>query len=157
MATRLAVGDTAPDFTLPAADGSTVTLSDLRGGRVVVYFYPAAGTPGCTTQACDFRDSIASLQGAGYTVIGVSRDEPAKLKRFQERDALSFELLSDPDHAVHTTYGVWGEKMNYGKVVEGVIRSTFVIDEQGVITLAQYNVKATGHVARLRKALGLAA
>ncbi len=155
MTTRLEPGTPAPDFSLLDQDGRSVSLADLRGRKVILYFYPAAMTPGCTTQACDFRDSIASLQGAGYTVIGVSRDEPAKLKRFQERDALSFELLSDPDHAVHTRYGVWGEKMNYGKVVEGVIRSTFVIDEQGVITLAQYNVKATGHVARLRKALGL--
>ena len=155
MTKRLEPGTPAPDFSLLDQDGRSVSLADLRGRKVILYFYPAAMTPGCTTQACDFRDSIASLQGAGYTVIGVSRDEPAKLKRFQERDALSFELLSDPDHAVHTTYGVWGEKMNYGKVVEGVIRSTFVIDEQGVITLAQYNVKATGHVARLRKALGL--
>jgi len=156
VTTRLEPGTPAPDFSLLDQDGRSVSLADLRGRKVILYFYPAAMTPGCTTQACDFRDSIASLQGAGYTVIGVSRDEPAKLKRFQERDALSFELLSDPDHAVHTRYGVCGEKMNYGKVVEGVIRSTFVIDEQGVITLAQYNVKATGHVARLRKALGLA-
>ena len=157
MTKRLEPGTPAPDFSLLDQDGRSVSLADLRGRKVILYFYPAAMTPGCTTQACDFRDSIASLQGAGYTVIGVSRDEPAKLKRFQERDGLSFALLSDPDHAVHTRYGVWGEKMNYGKVVEGVIRSTFVIDEQGVITLAQYNVKATGHVARLRKALGLAA
>ena len=155
MTTRLEPGTPAPDFSLLDQDGRSVSLADLRGRKVILYFYPAAMTPGCTTQACDFRDSIASLQGAGYTVIGVSRDEPAKLKRFQERDALSFELLSDPDHAVHTTYGVWGEKMNYGKVVEGVIRSTFVIDEQGTISAAQYNVKATGHVARLRKMLGI--
>lgn len=153
--TRLEPGTPAPDFTLLDQDGTGVSLSDLRGKKVILYFYPAAMTPGCTTQACDFRDSISSLQGAGYTVVGVSRDEPAKLKKFQERDGLTFELLSDPDHAVHTAYGVWGEKMNYGKVVEGVIRSTFVIDEQGVIELAQYNVKATGHVARLRKALGV--
>jgi peroxiredoxin Q/BCP len=153
--TRLEPGTPAPDFTLLDQDGTSVSLSDLRGKKVTLYFYPAAMTPGCTTQACDFRDSISSLQGAGYTVVGVSRDAAAKLKKFQERDGLTFELLSDPDHAVHTAYGVWGEKMNYGKVVEGVIRSTFVIDEQGVITLAQYNVKATGHVARLRKALGL--
>jgi peroxiredoxin Q/BCP len=157
VTTRLEPGTPAPDFSLLDQDGRSVSLADLRGRKVILYFYPAAMTPGCTTQACDFRDSIASLQGAGYTVIGVSRDEPAKLKRFQERDALSFELLSDPDHAVHSAYGVWGEKMNYGKVVEGVVRSTFVIDEQGVLALAQYNVKATGHVARLRKALGLTA
>lgn len=155
MTTRLEPGTTAPDFSLLNQDGESVSLADLRGEKVILYFYPAAMTPGCTTQACDFRDSISSLQGAGYTVIGVSRDEPAKLASFRERDGLTFELLSDPDHAVHTAYGVWGEKMNYGKVVEGVIRSTFVIDEHGVITLAQYNVKATGHVARLRKTLGI--
>ena len=155
MTTRLEPGTPAPDFSLLNQDGESVSLTDLRGEKVILYFYPAAMTPGCTTQACDFRDSISSLQGAGYTVVGVSRDEPAKLASFRERDGLTFELLSDPDHAVHTAYGVWGEKMNYGKVVEGVIRSTFVIDEQGVITLAQYNVKATGHVARLRKTLGI--
>ena len=155
MTTRLEPGTPAPDFSLLNQVGESVSLADLRGEKVILYFYPAAMTPGCTTQACDFRDSISSLQGAGYTVVGVSRDEPAKLASFRERDGLTFELLSDPDHAVHTAYGVWGEKMNYGKVVEGVIRSTFVIDEHGVITLAQYNVKATGHVARLRKALGV--
>lgn len=153
--TRLEPGTPAPDFALTDQDGASVSLTDLRGQKVILYFYPAAMTPGCTTQACDFRDSISSLQGAGYTVIGVSRDQPAKLREFRERDALTFTLLSDPDHAVHTAYGVWGEKMNYGKVIEGVIRSTFVIDEQGVIELAQYNVKATGHVARLRKTLGV--
>ena len=154
-AERLEPGTTAPDFTLLDQDGTPVHLADLRGGKVVLYFYPAAMTPGCTTQACDFRDSIASLQGAGYRVIGISRDEPDTLAEFRDRDALPFTLLSDPDHAVHTAYGVWGEKMNYGKVVEGVIRSTFVLDEQGAVTLAQYNVKATGHVARLRKSLGI--
>ena len=152
---RLEPGTPAPAFTLLDQDGRSVSLSDLRGQKVILYFYPAAMTPGCTTQACDFRDSISSLQGAGYTVVGVSRDTPEKLREFRERDGLTFSLLSDPDHAVHTAYGVWGEKMNYGKVIEGVIRSTFVIDEQGVIELAQYNVKATGHVARLRKALGV--
>jgi peroxiredoxin Q/BCP len=152
---RLDTGNAAPDFTLLDQDGSTVHLSDLRGQKAILYFYPAAMTPGCTTQACDFRDSISSLQGAGYRVIGVSRDEPAKLAEFRERDGLTFTLLSDPDHAVHTAYGAWGEKMNYGKTVEGVLRSTFVLDEQGVIALAQYNVKATGHVARLRKLLGI--
>ena len=152
---RLEPGTPSPAFTLLDQDGRSVSLSDLRGQKVILYFYPAAMTPGCTTQACDFRDSISSLQGAGYTVVGVSRDTPEKLREFRERDGLTFTLLSDPDHAVHTAYGVWGEKMNYGKVVEGVIRSTFVIDEQGVIELAQYNVKATGHVARLRKALGV--
>lgn len=152
---RLEPGTAAPDFTLQDQDDSPVSLSDLRGQKTILYFYPAAMTPGCTTQACDFRDSIASLQGAGYHVIGISRDEPAKLAQFRERDALPFTLLSDPDHAVHTAYGVWGEKMNYGKVIEGVIRSTFVLDENGTITHAQYNVKATGHVARLRKTLDI--
>ena len=152
---RLEPGTPAPDFTLQDQDGTAVSLNDLSGQKTILYFYPAAMTPGCTTQACDFRDSISSLQSAGYRVIGISRDEPAKLAEFSERDGLAFTLLSDPDHAVHSAYGVWGEKMNYGKVVEGVIRSTFVIDEEGVITLAQYNVKATGHVARLRKTLGI--
>ena len=155
MTVRLEPGTAAPDFALLDQDDGTVRLADLRGEKVVLYFYPAAMTPGCTTQACDFRDSISSLQGAGYRVIGISRDEPAKLAEFRDRDGLTFTLLSDPDHAVHTAYGVWGEKMNYGKVVEGVIRSTFVLDEQGVIELALYNVKATGHVARLRKLLGI--
>lgn len=152
---RLEPGTPAPDFTLLDQDGSPVRLADLRGTKTVLYFYPAAMTPGCTTQACDFRDSIASLEGAGYRVLGVSRDEPAKLSTFRERDALPFTLLSDPDHSVHMAYGAWGEKMNYGKVIEGVIRSTFVIDENGLITVAQHNVKATGHVARLRKTLGI--
>ncbi|WP_105567078.1 thioredoxin-dependent thiol peroxidase [Microbacterium halophytorum] len=155
MTERLAEGTPAPDFTLRNQDGETVSLADFRGEKVVLYFYPAAMTPGCTTQACDFRDSIASLAGAGYTVLGVSRDEPARLKQFAERDGLTFPLLSDPDHAVHDAYATWGEKMNYGKVIEGVIRSTFVIDEQGAIDKALYNVKATGHVARLRKQLGI--
>ena len=152
---RLEPGSTAPDFTLLDHDGAPVSLGDLRGHKTILYFYPAAMTPGCTTQACDFRDSISSLQSAGYAVVGVSRDEPAKLKRFRERDGLTFPLLSDPDHAVHEAYGVWGEKKNYGKVVQGVIRSTFVLDENGVVVQALYNVKATGHVARLRTLLGV--
>lgn len=155
MTQRLEAGTPAPDFTLLDQDGTSVSLSDLRGEKTVLYFYPAAMTPGCTTQACDFRDSISSLQGAGYRVIGISRDEPKKLATFRERDGLTFTLLSDPDHAVHSAYGAWGEKVNYGKVIEGVIRSTFVIDEDGVIAHALYNVKATGHVARLRKLLGV--
>ena len=155
MTERLETGTAAPDFTLLDQDGNTVRLADLRGTKTVLYFYPAAMTPGCTTEACDFRDSISSLQGARYQVVGVSRDEPAKLAAFRDRDGLTFPLLSDPDHAVHESYGAWGEKMNYGKLVEGVIRSTFVLDEDGVITSAQYNVKATGHVARLRKQLGI--
>lgn len=155
MTTRLQPGDPAPDFTLPTDDGRTVTLSDLRGRRVIVYFYPAAMTPGCTKQACDFSDSLDRLQAEGFDVLGISPDQPEKLAKFRERDGLGITLLSDPDKQVLGAYGAFGEKKLYGKVVEGVIRSTFVIDEQGVITLAQYNVKATGHVARLRKALGL--
>jgi peroxiredoxin Q/BCP len=155
--TILEAGQAAPDFTLLDQDEHPVSLSDFRGRRVIVYFYPAAQTPGCTTQACDFRDSLASLQGAGYTVLGVSRDTPEKLRAFRESDGLTFPLLSDPDHAVHEAYGAWGEKQNYGKTVTGVLRSTFVLDEEGRIVEAQYNVKATGHVARLRKALGLTA
>lgn len=155
MTQRLEPGNTAPDFSLLDQDGTRISLADLRGEKVVLYFYPAAMTPGCTTQACDFRDSIGSLQGAGYRVIGISRDEPSTLAEFRERDGLTFTLLSDPDHAVHSAYGVWGEKMNYGKVIEGVIRSTFVLNADGVIDIALYNVKATGHVARIRKLLGV--
>lgn len=153
--TTPAPGTAAPDFTLDDQDGTPVSLHDQRGTRVILYFYPAAITPGCTTEACDFRDSLGSLQGAGYRVIGVSRDTLAKLREFRERDGLTFPLLSDPDHAVHEAYGAWGEKMNYGKKIEGVIRSTFVIDEDGVIVQALHNVKATGHVARLRALLGV--
>ncbi|CAN5270907.1 thioredoxin-dependent thiol peroxidase [soil metagenome] len=154
---RLEAGQTAPDFTLDDQNGEPVTLSDLRGQRVILYFYPEALTPGCTTQACDFRDNLGSLTGAGYRVIGVSRDAVAKLRKFADQDALAFPLLSDPDHRIHDLYGTFGEKSLYGKTVMGVIRSTFVLDEQGVITLALYNSKATGHVAMLRKKLGLAA
>jgi len=153
---RLSPGDDAPDFTLTADDGSTVTLSELRGRKVIVYFYPAAMTPGCTKQACDFTDSIDSLRGAGYEVLGISPDKPEKLAKFRERDALTITLLSDPDRSVMTSYGAFGEKKLYGKVVEGVIRSTFVVDEDGKVEVAQYNVKATGHVAKLRRDLGLA-
>ncbi|MGW9113906.1 thioredoxin-dependent thiol peroxidase [Microbacterium sp. NPDC055683] len=155
MTTRLEPGTAAPDFTLADQDGERVSLADLRGRRVVVYFYPEALTVGCAKQACDFRDSLGSLEGAGYTVIGISRDEPEKLRRFRERDGLTFTLLSDPDHAVHEAYGTWGEKNSYGRIVEGVIRSTFVLDEDGVVEKALYNVKATGHVARLRRELGI--
>jgi thioredoxin-dependent peroxiredoxin len=152
---RLSPGDQAPDFTLPSDTGEDVTLSDLRGRKVIVYFYPNAMTPGCTTQACDFSDNIASLKGAGYEVIGISPNEPAKLAKFRERDGLTFTLLSDADKAVMTAYSAFGEKKLYGKLVTGVIRSTFVLDEDGRITHAQYNVKATGHVAKLRRDLGL--
>ena len=152
---RLSPGDVAPDFTLSTDTGERVSLADHRGRKVIVYFYPAAMTPGCTTQACDFTDSLASLQGSGYDVLGISPDEPAKLAKFRERDHLTITLLSDPDRSVMTAYGAFGEKKMYGKTVEGVIRSTFVIDEEGRVELAQYNVKATGHVAKLRRELGL--
>src|SRR3712207_5616174 len=128
MTTRLEPGDPAPDFTLPTADGGRLALSDLRGRRVVLYAYPAAMTPGCTTQACDFRDSLDSLKAAGVEVVGISPDEPAKLARFREKEGLTFPLVSDPDKAVLTAYGAYGEKQNYGRTVQGVIRSTFVID-----------------------------
>lgn len=155
MTTRLEAGDAAPDFTLTAADGSTVSLADYRGQNVILYFYPKADTPGCTTQACDFRDSLASLQGAGYQVLGVSPDPVSALTKFTESQDLTFPLLSDEDHAAAEAYGAWGEKKNYGKVSEGLIRSTVVLDQDGKVQLAQYNVKATGHVARLREKLGV--
>ena len=155
QADRLDRGDQAPDFTLDTDTGEQVALSDLRGRKVIVYFYPAAMTPGCTKQACDFTDSLESLRGAGYEVLGVSPDKPAKLARFRDRDDLTITLLSDPDRTAMKAYGAFGEKKLYGKVVEGVIRSTFVVDEEGRIELAQYNVKATGHVAKLRRDLGL--
>jgi peroxiredoxin Q/BCP len=155
MTTQLEPGDPAPDFTLPTADGGRLSLADLRGRKVVLYAYPAAMTPGCTTQACDFRDSMASLQGAGYQVVGISPDKPAKLAKFVERDAITFPLVGDEDKEVLTAYGAYGEKKLYGKTVTGVIRSTFVIDEKGIVERAMYNVKATGHVAKLRRDLGI--
>jgi peroxiredoxin Q/BCP len=148
---RLAVGDKAPAFSLPDADGNTVKLSDYKGRKVIVYFYPAASTPGCTKQACDFRDSLAPLNDAGLDVIGISPDKPAKLAKFRDAEGLTFPLLSDPDREVLTAWGAFGEKSMYGKTVQGVIRSTFVVDETGAIEVAQYNVKATGHVAKLRR------
>ena len=157
MSNRLEPGDRAPDFSLPTDDGGTVSLKDLRGRKVIVYFYPAAMTPGCTKQACDFTDSLSSLEAAGYAVVGISPDKPEKLAKFRARDSLTITLASDADRSVLAAYGAFGEKKLYGKVVEGVIRSTFVVDEEGRIELAQYNVKATGHVAKLRKDLGLAA
>jgi peroxiredoxin Q/BCP len=152
---RLEPGDTAPDFTLPDADGREVSLSSHRGQRVIVYFYPAAMTPGCTKQACDFRDSLADLAKQDIAVLGISPDAPAKLAKFREKEALTFPLLSDADRTVMQAYGAFGEKKMYGKVSVGVIRSTFVIDADGKIEKAQYGVKATGHVARLRAELGL--
>ena len=154
-AANLAEGDAAPEFTLRDADGNTVSLSDYRGKRTVVYFYPAASTPGCTTQACDFRDSLSSLQAAGVAVLGISPDPPEKLLRFRDEEGLTFPLLSDPDRRVLEAYGAYGEKSMYGKPVTGVIRSTFVVGPEGRIDKAMYNVKATGHVAKLRRDLGL--
>lgn len=153
---RLSPGEKAPDFTLPATDAASVSLSGFRGRSTVVYFYPAAATPGCTTQACDFRDNLNSLQDAGYAVVGISPDPVPKLEKFAEAEHLNFPLLSDPDHAVAEAYGAWGEKKNYGKTYEGLIRSTVVVDPEGSVSLAQYNVKATGHVAKLKRDLGLA-
>ncbi len=155
MTTRLEAGTKAPAFTALDQNGKSVSLADYAGKKVILYFYPAAMTPGCTTQACDFRDSLSSLAASGYVVLGVSKDTVAKLKKFEEHDSITFPLLSDPELTVHNAYGVYGEKSMYGKTVMGVIRSTFVIDEAGVLTHALYNVKATGHVASLRGKLGL--
>lgn len=153
MSARLQPGDPAPDFTLPDADGKPVSLTDFRGRRVIVYFYPAASTPGCTTQACDFRDNLAELNDAGVDVLGVSPDKPAKLAAFRDAEGLTFPLLSDADKQVLTAWGAFGEKQMYGKTVQGVIRSTFLVDAEGTVEQALYNVKATGHVAKLRKDL----
>jgi len=155
MSIRLEVGDVAPAFTLTDQNGAEVSLSDFRGQKVIVYFYPEALTVACEGQACDFRDNLNSFKSAGYQVLGISRDLPEKLLRATEKDSLNFPLLSDPDHAVHDAYGTFGEKNSYGRIVMGVLRSTFVIDENGVITLPLYSVKAKGHVAMMRKKLGL--
>ena len=154
---RLEPGQTAPDFTLPDQNGEPLSLSSLRGRKVIVYFYPEAMTPGCTTQACDFRDSLNQLNGAGYQVVGISRDDVPKLAKFVKNDHLTFPILSDPDHRIHDQWGTYGEKLMYGKKVTGAIRSTFVLDEDGVITHTFYATKATGHVAMLKKRLGLTA
>ncbi|MDQ1711863.1 MAG: thioredoxin-dependent peroxiredoxin [Frankiaceae bacterium] len=153
--TRLVPGDIAPPFTLPTADGSTVSLADLRGRKVIVYFYPAASTPGCTKQACGFRDSLPDWEAAGYAVVGISPDKPEKLAKFRDAEGLTFPLLSDPSREVLEAYGAYGAKKLYGKDVVGVIRSTFVLDEQGRVDRAMYGVKATGHVEKLRKDLGV--
>ena len=152
---RLSPGDTAPAFTLEDADGKPVSLSDFLGRKVVLYVYPAASTPGCTTQACDFRDNLQGFVDAGYAVVGLSPDKPAKLAKFRDAEGLTFPLLSDPSREVLTAYGAFGEKQLYGKTVTGVIRSTFVIDEEGRISSASYAVKAKGHVAKLRRDLGI--
>ncbi len=155
MTTRLVPGDRAPDFTLTSDEGGEVALGDYAGKNLIIYFYPAAMTPGCTKQACDFTESLESLRRDGYEVVGISPDQPDKLARFRERDALTITLLSDPDKAVMTRYAAFGEKKLYGKVVQGVIRSTIVVDGEGIVTHAFYNVRATGHVAKLRRDLGL--
>ncbi|MBN9109216.1 MAG: thioredoxin-dependent thiol peroxidase [Pseudonocardia sp.] len=155
MTERLAEGDPAPDFTLPDADGKPVSLADYRGRKVIVYFYPAASTPGCTKQACDFRDNLAELGDAGLDVVGISPDKPAKLARFRDAEGLTFPLLSDPERETLQAWGAFGEKKMYGKTVTGVIRSTFLVDEEGKIEKAMYNVRATGHVAKLRKDLAV--
>jgi peroxiredoxin Q/BCP len=153
--TRLAPGDKAPAFSLPDADGNRVSLADFKGRKVIVYFYPAASTPGCTKEACDFRDSLADLNEEGVDVIGISPDKPEKLAKFRDAEKLTFPLLSDPERKVLTAYGAFGEKTMYGKKVQGVIRSTFVVDDKGKVEVAQYNVKATGHVAKLRRDLSV--
>lgn len=154
-APQLEKGAIAPTFTLPDQDGSPVSLADFAGRRVILYFYPEASTPACTTQACDFRDSLAPLQAAGYVVLGISRDTPEALRRFRDSEHLTFPLLSDADRTVHEAYGTWGEKNMYGRTVTGVKRSTLVIDEAGRVSHTFYNTKATGHVAMLRKRLGI--
>ena len=155
LTTKLQPGTQAPDFTLQDAQGHETALADYRGKNVIIYFYPKAATPGCTTQACDFRDSLASLQGKGYEVIGISPDAPEALAGFTGDFSLTFPLLSDEDHAVALAYGAWGEKLVNGEITEGIVRSTVVLDPQGNVTLAQYQVKADGHVAALKEALGL--
>ena len=152
---KLASGASAPDFSLENQDGEAKTLASLQGKKVIVYFYPAASTPGCTKEACDFNDSLISLKDAGYTVLGISPDATSKLKKFHDKEKLNFDLLSDPELSVHKAYGAYGTKSMYGREYVGVLRSTFVVDETGKIQLALYNVKATGHVAMLRKQLGV--
>jgi peroxiredoxin Q/BCP len=155
LAERLIPGTAAPDFTLKDSAGNDVSLKSYRGRNTIVYFYPAASTPGCTKEACDFRDTLASLQREGYDVLGVSPDPVSKLAKFAEEEGLTFPLLSDEDHSVAEAYAAWGEKKNYGRTYEGLIRSTVVVDPDGKVAVAQYNVRATGHVAKLRRDLGL--
>ena len=153
QAPRLEVGDKAPAFSLPDADGNTVSLADYRGRKVIVYFYPAASTPGCTKEACDFRDNLSDLNDAGLDVVGISPDKPAKLAKFRDDQGLTFPLLSDPDREVLTAWGAFGEKSMYGKTVQGVIRSTFVVDEKGKLAVAQYNIRAAHTTTFLKRLL----
>lgn len=155
LTVKLQPGTPAPDFTLPDAEGKPVSLADYRGKNVIVYFYPQAATPGCTTEACDFRDSLSSLQGSGYEVLGISPDAPEALAHFTGDFALTFPLLADEDHAVALAYGAWGEKLVRGEITEGIVRSTVVLDPEGKVKLAQYQVKAEGHVAALKEELGV--
>ncbi|MGH3623024.1 MAG: thioredoxin-dependent thiol peroxidase [Sciscionella sp.] len=155
MTQHLSPGDPAPEFTLPDSEGNHVSLSDYRGRSVLVYFYPAAATPGCTKQACDFRDNLAELNNAGFAVLGISPDKPEKLAKFVADQGLNFPLLSDEDRTVLTEWAAFGEKQNYGRTVQGVIRSTFVVDQEGTIANALYNVRATCQVAKLRKDLNI--
>ncbi|UVJ39058.1 thioredoxin-dependent thiol peroxidase [Arthrobacter sp. CJ23] len=155
MAQKLLVGTQAPDFALLDAEGTKVSLSDYIGRNVIVYFYPEAATPGCTTEACDFRDNLSSLQSSGYDVLGISPDAPEKLAAFTGDFALTFPLLSDEDHAVALAYGAWGEKLVDGEIVEGLVRSTVVLDREGKVKLTQYQIKAQGHVAALKEELGV--
>ena len=150
---RLEAGDAAPEFTLPNQDGASVSLSDFAGSKVILYFYPEASTPACTTQACDFRDNLNTLKAVGYQVIGLSKDRVPALKTFASEEHLNFPLLSDPELTVHKAYGTWGEKNSYGRILTGTLRSTFVIDEKGIVTMAFYNVKAKGHIGMLSKRL----
>ncbi|MGG5171596.1 thioredoxin-dependent thiol peroxidase [Pseudarthrobacter sp. J1738] len=156
MSERLTPGQQAPDFSLQDSHGNTISLSDFRGKSTILYFYPAASTPACTQQACDFQDSLNTFSHAGYNVVGISPDEVSALISFAATETLKFPLLADPDHAAALAYGTWGEKKNYGRSYEGLIRSTFVLDENGVITQAQYNVRAKGHVAKLQRDLKIA-
>ena len=152
---KLETGSKSPSFTMQNQDGENVSLDSLKGKKTIVYFYPAASTPGCTTQACDFRDNINGLKSAGYTVLGISPDLPAKLKKFKDKESLNFELLSDPDNKVQEAFGAYGEKSMYGKTYLGTIRSTFVLDQNHIVTHALYNVKAKGHIEMLKKQLGI--
>ena len=154
---RLEAGDKAPPFSLPDADGNTVKLADFKGRKVIVYFYPAASTPGCTKQACSFRDNIAELNGAGIDVVGISPDKPEKLAKFRDAESLNFPLLSDPERKVLSTWGTFGEKKMYGKTVQGVIRSTFLVDEKGKIAIAKYNVRAASTASQIEKMVEAAA
>lgn len=155
MTVHLEAGQEAPSFTLNDASGSAVSSADFQGRNLIIYFYPKAGTPGCTTEACDFRDNLNSLQGAGYEVVGISPDSPEALTNFAQEEGLTFPLLSDPQNETARAFGSYGEKTIQGKTFEGTLRSTFVVDADGRLTHAEYDVDAQGHVAALRQKLGV--